>query len=211
MEFLAHRGLWKKKKEKNSVRALCSALENGFGLETDVRDRMGELVISHDPPSAASPSLRDFLDKAEVHSAYGRAIIAFNIKADGLHNQLQEMVNEYKIRENSFFFDMSFPTLYQFSRAFPRQNLCSRVSAFEPRPVLHKKCGWIWVDCFGKDWQDIRKAERFGKNTVFVSPELHGRKPEHFWRRLKMAPVVPKKRVFLCTDLPIHARKVFGL
>ena len=48
--ILAHRGLWFCEEEKNSSNALFKALDLGFGIETDVRDLCGELIISHDPP-----------------------------------------------------------------------------------------------------------------------------------------------------------------
>ncbi len=48
IEILAHRGIWNKKLKKNSLDALTLALDMGFGIETDIRDRNGVLVISHD-------------------------------------------------------------------------------------------------------------------------------------------------------------------
>ena len=47
MRILAHRGYWNKKVPSNSPLALKTALEKGFGLESDVRDYMGYMVISH--------------------------------------------------------------------------------------------------------------------------------------------------------------------
>ena len=47
--ILAHRGLWQNVAAKNSISSIKLALVNGFGLETDIRDLDGELVISHDP------------------------------------------------------------------------------------------------------------------------------------------------------------------
>ena len=62
MIILAHRGVWQNPVEKNSAAALRRALENGFGVETDIRDLDGQLVISHDPPRAGAMRLADFLD-----------------------------------------------------------------------------------------------------------------------------------------------------
>ena len=49
-KILAHRGIWSDSKSANHPEALTRALEMGFGIETDLRDRNCELVVSHDPP-----------------------------------------------------------------------------------------------------------------------------------------------------------------
>ena len=58
MELLAHRGLWQEPAEKNSRIAFERAFQAGFGVETDLRDHGGTVVISHDPPgTTAEPEL----------------------------------------------------------------------------------------------------------------------------------------------------------
>lgn len=47
MELLAHRGYWSNGIPGNSPEALKRALECGYGIESDVRDYDGTLVISH--------------------------------------------------------------------------------------------------------------------------------------------------------------------
>ena len=46
MKIISHRGFWKESKEKNSEAAFKRSFENGFGLETDIRDYNGDLVVS---------------------------------------------------------------------------------------------------------------------------------------------------------------------
>ena len=58
---LAHRGIFNCEKEKNSQRALSMALVNGFGIETDIRDLGGRIVISHDPPEHSLESSLEWL------------------------------------------------------------------------------------------------------------------------------------------------------
>ena len=53
MQLLAHRGLWNRPEEKNSLQALTASFNLGIGVETDIRDCDGSLVISHDPPRSA--------------------------------------------------------------------------------------------------------------------------------------------------------------
>ncbi|EHZ0305119.1 hypothetical protein K4888_001154 [Campylobacter upsaliensis] len=48
MQILAHRGFWREKKEQNSLASLAKAFEMGFGIETDLRDGGGNLLLSHD-------------------------------------------------------------------------------------------------------------------------------------------------------------------
>jgi len=88
MIILAHRGLWQSPAEKNSRAALRRALEDGFGVETDIRDRAGQLVISHDPPQAEVPTVAEFFEAYAEMGAPG--ILALNIKADGLQQLLAD-------------------------------------------------------------------------------------------------------------------------
>jgi glycerophosphoryl diester phosphodiesterase len=50
MNIISHRGFWRDKEEMNTRTSFLRAIENNFGIETDVRDHSGELVISHDMP-----------------------------------------------------------------------------------------------------------------------------------------------------------------
>ena len=82
MKILAHRGYWNKQIEKNSPVALRTALEKGYGFESDVRDYAGKMVISHNIANASSQDAEElfqWLD--EFHDQY---CFAINIKADGL-------------------------------------------------------------------------------------------------------------------------------
>ena len=48
--IIAHRGYWKNENEKNKKAAFERAFDCGFGVETDLRDIKGEIVISHNMP-----------------------------------------------------------------------------------------------------------------------------------------------------------------
>ena len=48
--ILAHRGVWGSKEEQNSRSAIRHALVGSFGIETDIRDHDGQVVLSHDIP-----------------------------------------------------------------------------------------------------------------------------------------------------------------
>jgi glycerophosphoryl diester phosphodiesterase len=209
MEILAHRGLWTQPIEKNSLGALLLAIQSGFGIETDIRDLSGELVISHDPPKKGALLLETFLSKAEREENFKKAFFALNVKADGLDVGLERVLREYGLEKQSFFFDMTTPTLYSFSKRFEKENLCTRISDIEPEPLLLEKCNWVWVDCFKRDWGDWKKLPKLKRKLAFVSPELHKRSHERFWRELEIF-AKGRKDILLCTDLPSEARGRFG-
>ena len=47
MKIIAHRGLWKKKSEQNTIKSINEALMNDYGIETDIRDYRNKIVVSH--------------------------------------------------------------------------------------------------------------------------------------------------------------------
>ena len=57
MQIISHRGFWKSKNEQNTIISFQRSFENGFGIETDIRDLNGKLVISHDIPQNSSELL----------------------------------------------------------------------------------------------------------------------------------------------------------
>ena len=106
MIILSHRGYWKSAPEKNTPAAFHRSFDLGFGTETDVRDRNGELVISHDMPDGSEITLAAMLDILD-----GRDLpLAINIKADGLARPLNEQMNARGLTR-WFTFDMSVPEM----------------------------------------------------------------------------------------------------
>ena len=106
MQLLAHRGFWTSIEEKNTIDAICKAFRNGYGVETDVRDYKGKLVVSHNIPDENCPLFE------EVMNAYKEtqceAYIAINIKADGIQDLLLDILQRYQV-DKYFVFDMSIP------------------------------------------------------------------------------------------------------
>lgn len=62
MKIISHRGLWKQPHEQNTKGALELSLSSGFGVETDIRDFNGSLVISHDIADKDSLSIDDYFE-----------------------------------------------------------------------------------------------------------------------------------------------------
>ena len=214
MMILAHRGLWQRPAEHNSLPALCDALAEGFGVETDVRDLGGQLVISHDPPLAGAMPLAAFLE------AYCRipepGVLALNIKADGLQQALAEALESRRIGADRYFvFDMAVPDALGYLRhgmpCFTRQ------SEVEPVPAFIDQALGIWLDCFREDWingRDILGHCAAGRRVALVSPELHGRDRQIAWGKWREAYRDLKRRdqgerIMICTDYPREARAYF--
>jgi glycerophosphoryl diester phosphodiesterase len=197
--ILAHRGLWHEPKEQNSCLALTRALAQGFGLEPDVRDCVGRLVVSHDPPDNQARSLESLLEDYRRLGASGT--LAINIKADGLAAQVLEMLRRFGI-ENYFVFDMSVPDMLQYRRMGAA--FFSRCSDLETEIVGLDACAGVWLDAFQGDWYEPATIESLlsaGKQVAVVSPELHGRDHRPVWKLLReLADAGPQ--LLCCTDRP---------
>lgn len=207
MKILAHRGWWTKAEEKNALIAFERAFALGVGIETDLRDHHGEIVISHDPPVDPVPTFKDFLDCRAASGA--RTPLALNIKSDGLERKLGEMLGAYADLEY-FVFDMSLPATLGFRRE--GMSFFTRQSEFEPEPLLYEDAAGVWLDCFEREWYDdalLGGHLAAGKQLCLVSPELHGREHQAFWHRLKATGFAGNPQLMLCTDYPQQALEFF--
>jgi glycerophosphoryl diester phosphodiesterase len=207
--ILAHRGHWDKAEERNGRAALQRAFANGFGVETDVRDCSGKLVISHDMPSGDEMSLQDFLALVPRDVPAESLPLALNIKADGLASDIAAAMRG-RPAGSWFAFDMSVPDLLAYARAgLP---VFTRVSDYEAEPTaLAESCG-IWVDGFDRDWEDVRRLHAFldaGKRVALVSPELHKRPYQDFWNAIRSDGIWRRPEVLICTDFPVQATTFF--
>lgn len=207
MKILAHRGCWNAEIKGNSHQALRSALEHGFGFESDLRDYCGELVISHNVANASCQNAEEvFRWLEEFNDQY---CFAINIKADGMKEMLTESLKRHRIK-NYFTFDMSVPQMVEFQQ----QGLVyfTRQSEIEPVPVMYETAAGVWIDGFwSSDWITQKLLEKhivYGKTVCIVSPDLHGRPYLDFWARLYKLEINFDK-VMLCTDYPFEACEFF--
>lgn len=207
MIILAHRGTWFAPDERNTPVAFERAFAAGFGVETDVRDHDGRLVIAHDPPAGEGLLLfDDLLALYARRGAPGR--LAVNVKADGLSGMVEEALARAGIA-NAFVFDMSAPETLRYLRG--RLKVFTRESEYEAPPAFYDRAQGVWLDCFERDWIDegaVRRHLAAGKAVCVVSPELHGRPHEQAWAALRGLAGEP--RVMLCTDFPEAARDYFA-
>lgn len=208
MQILAHRGCWNDPIENNSLKAFKGSLEKGYGFESDVRDYMGRLVISHNIADASSPTAEEVFRLLAEHG--DRYCFAINIKADGLKDLLKGYLEKYSIK-NYFLFDMSVPQMVEFDEM--RLRYFTRQSEVEPVPCMYDRAAGVWIDGFwGDGWITEELLEghiRRGKEICIVSPDLHGRADYRgFWERLKKYKTDFSKAM-LCTDHPDEARAFF--
>lgn len=207
MHIIAHRGYWIDPIEKNTNEAFLRAFQHGFGVETDFRDCQGSLVVAHDLPVAIDSSVSNLIDAYRSHPV--EAPIAINIKADGLHVLIKQMVQAASF-QNCYVFDMASPDMRgYFSEDIP---VYSRVSEFEPRAAFFEKSAGVWLDAFEGTWFDFAQIKFFlnsGKQITFVSPELHRREYHDYWAFIRKYDLHKNHNVSLCTDFPLEAKTYF--
>lgn len=199
IRLLAHRGMWSSPEERNSRPALSASFASGFGVETDVRDGGGALVISHDPPAGGEPTAAELVDWARGHGLP----VAVNVKADGLSARVADLFAGTDV--DWFAFDMSVPETLRYATAgLP---YLTRHSDIEPEPVLYPGAAGVWLDAFHSDWfgpDEVRRHLDAGKRVAVVSPELHGRPPERQWEWLAEFECGPDEDLMICTDHPLR-------
>lgn len=212
MQILAHRGFWLQKQEQNTEVAFVRALDAGYGIETDLRDLCGQVVLSHDVAKRGAMPLRRFL---ELYVRYPRQpLLALNVKADGLQQLIRHELASMNVT-NYFLFDMSVPDMLEYMRL--HLPVYARRSEFEPAtPLTDKVCG-SWLDYFGDgyvpvDWIAETIANR--KLAAIVSPELHHREHMGAWRAWRKFMVdnqfLSRDDLSLCTDWPREAEAFFA-
>jgi len=206
MKIIAHRGFWKKLEEKNTIESFIKAFDSGYGIETDIRDDRGQLVISHDMSTGTELTLSEFFKLLK-----GRNLpVAINIKSDGLVIPLKKLVEEYQI-QNYFTFDMSFAE----SRRYVKANLNPLISLSEFQPKFERinEYHGVWLDAFEGEWyspDNVHYWANTSKTVCIVSPELHGRPHEKLWSNLKKQNAHKIKNLSICTDFPDLADRFFN-
>ncbi|QNI71220.1 hypothetical protein CyaNS01_02096 [Cyanobium sp. NS01] len=197
--------------EKNSPEALRRALDEGFGIETDLRDLDGRVVISHDPPRGNPlPSTFEWLLE-QVASSPSAGRIGLNIKSDGLSVMIESELKAIGLDIDRFFgFDMSVPDgLSYLKGSLP---VYSRISDYEPMPAFLDRAKGVWVDNFSGSFQQVKRAKDLidqGVRVAVVSPELHRRNHESLWNEIVEEELHLSPLFELCTDFPVEAANRF--
>jgi hypothetical protein len=160
-------------------------IPNDMGVEVDVRDHAGELIITHDPLDQQSTSivkLKEYLRELNPSVA-----LILNLKTEGIEAKCIEIMQQYPDRL-WFFLDMAMPVLVRFAfrtssvgmQNYGSQNLCVRFSEYEALEYalgFTGKAQWVWIDCFHRLPLTLEIYERLngaGFKICLVSPELQG-------------------------------------
>lgn len=215
INIISHRGFWYKQIEKNTMDSFKRSFDNGFGIETDVRDSNEKLVISHDVP--INNSLLTLEELFILYKRYNNDLPLFlNIKSDGIKDLINNLLSDFKIT-NYCLFDMSIPEMnrYAFDSSI---NFFTRLSDLEKVPILIYKSKGIWIDSFNGEYpkfEDLNEYVEKKFKLAFVSPELHNRKYEEFWDNLKSwilndSIILNNENLYICTDLPLKAEEFFN-
>lgn len=211
MKIVSHRGFWSLPEEKNSAVAFRRSFSNGFGTETDIRDYQGRLCVSHDMPTNDPMPVEQLFD---IFVEYDMTLPLFlNIKSDGIGKALRKKLDEYSIK-NYFAFDMSVPEMVKYKKT-GFLDFITRMSDVETIPFLVEDSKGIWVDnFFGRTLlpADINPYITKDHFLCFVSPELHGRDHQNYWKLIKSWENKKEfscSHLILCTDFPEEANNYF--
>jgi len=209
MIVLSHRGFWLEANEKNTRIAFERSFHMDFGTETDLRDRGSKLVISHDMPDAKAMPVNEFF---EIYCNFNKSLpLAFNIKADGLQQELSRLLRLYEIR-NYFVFDMAVPDALSYVQG--GLMTFTRHSEYEVQPAYYKQAQGVWLDEFTGHWISDSIIEHHlanGKSLCIVSPELHKRGYLVEWAHYRdLENKLGIADIMLCTDYPKQAQEFFN-
>jgi hypothetical protein len=149
-----------------------------YGIEIDVRNHGGDLLVIHDPFST------DAIEFSEWLLAYNHKFLIVNVKEEGLEPKILSLMSQNKIT-NFFILDESIPYIRKYALK-GISNFALRVSEFESIETAlalnfhlkkYGKCvDWIWMDTFTgipMPLESIKKLQNSGFKICQVSPELH--------------------------------------
>ena len=165
MKFFAH--------AINNIEDL-KTLDRKLGVEIDVRDNDGRLVLGHDPLSSNYQDLEEYLKFIE-----GRSIIA-NIKSERIEMAFLDMLLKYSPSSEYFFLDSSFSMIANNGKNL---NFASRFSEYESLDtsislIKNSLVNWIWIDTFSTFPINLNNVEIFNSlkaKKCLTSPDLTGR------------------------------------
>ena len=234
IKIIEHRTGWcddfvnfEDKKLQNTEQGFENSFSRGNGVETDIRDVCGKLIISHNMPKGNEMSFEGILKTYNKYSCEG--FLALNVKCDGMQDEIKTLLNKYNIK-NYFMFDMSVPdAIIYLQKEIDCYIRDSEYELYpkETSPYFYEKASGVWLDQFTENRNDkidlklIKKYLNDNKNICIVSPELHswGRKNDLYiqrWEEYKSIINTLRKeeydlnKISLCTDLPIQAKDFFN-
>lgn len=232
LNIIEHRGGWYESpntvQSQNTAAAFLNSFKRKNGIEFDVRDMSGDLVISHDTPNGIEMTLTELILLYQQHGH--NSFLSINIKSSGLAKKLKMVLQRFSI-SNYFVFDLAIPDLIEYRKEglnyFLRESDLEKDPAIA-LPYLYKNATGIWLDQFLKSdhyasWITVKTFKKHLDNNmkiVIVSPELHpwGRDEKILhaaWQHYKSAITelsldCTTPDISLCTDFPVEANLFFN-
>lgn len=206
---------------ENSLAACASALEQGFGLETDLRrDAGGRFYVSHDSsPRTAGNSLETY---TELFARFPGAELAINVKELGYENELIELSRAGRLGAKHFLFDFELlepatPGAAQRKlRGLEHGGAVRLAARLSDRGEPLAQCLGIpaevvWADEFDSLWlteREVEQVQAAGRLFYVISPEIH---------QFDCATMLKRWQQFkawqvdgVCTDYALQAREFFA-
>ena len=213
IQIISHRGFWEKGNEQNTMIAFSRSVINNYGIETDLRERNGEIIISHD--IQVGENILYFSEFLLLYKNSKKNLPLFlNIKSDGMIKIIKNNLNSYDI-SNYYLFDMSIPETKKYAED-SCMNFITRISDIEKYPLFINESKGFWIDSFYGNYPDFGYLDTLLNPKYifcFVSPELHNRSEIEFWIMLKKwirKRKICSDKVLLCTDKPKEAFLFFN-
>jgi len=151
------------------------ALDESLGIEFDVRDSNGQLIVQHDAFGVGEPF-------EEYAKEIGHRFCIVNIIAEGIESRVLQILETNAIHD-FFLLDCSVPAMVKLSNQ-GETRLAVRCSEFEPTEFVMRWKGraqWVWVDCFTYYPLTAKILDLFhtaGFKVCLVGPDLQGRPTE---------------------------------
>lgn len=187
---------------------MCACIEglNLFdGIEVDLKNQNGEIVLSHDPIQIN----KKYVKLKKLFEKNNSGFYALNIKEDGLSHLLKELIITYNVK-NYMCFDLSTPEEYQYKKLGLK--VFKRFGDLDPDYTTQNNYPGTLFDVFKNQnqLQYIKKLKKYNFPTtaLVISPELHRNPYLRTWKLY--AQNLPLTNFYLCTDYPQEARDFFN-
>ena len=140
------------------------------GIEFDIRDSAGELIVQHDPFQSGQP-FKEFVRHCVPSKFY-----IVNVKSEGIELEAIRILEEAGCR-NFFLLDCSIPSIIRLGKRGERR-IAARFSEFEAIETVERLApfiSWVWIDVFTSlpiSREVLDHLHGLGLQTCLVSPEL---------------------------------------
>lgn len=149
-------------------------LPTSFGVELDLRDHNGKIVLEHDPFN-----YKDSDELDEYLKYYQHQTLILNVKSERIESEVLRIIKKHNIKKY-FFLDSSFPAIVNLIK-LGEKNISLRFSEFEGLDTIRNMAGkvnWVWVDCFTRlpiNREVYQEMKSLNYKLCLVSPDLLNR------------------------------------